>query len=261
MEQRVNGCTLEQAAEFDRRFKFDPKKTLLIGVEREFFLARNGRIVPESPKVLGRVQKPRFSFELSACQVEEKIGPNALNEVASALCADKEMEAVLADLGLNPRHQELAPADIPLDVYPDPTGRYQRIVKDMPEEILRAACRVAATHIHVGMPSREDAIRVHDAVIRECSTLCALGDHSNGERLRIYNVMARDWEPAPFGTWERYRETAFAKGFFTDPRQCWRLVRISAHGTVEFRMFGATEDLSEILGWVRLCHDLCRDAL
>jgi ribosomal protein S18 acetylase RimI-like enzyme len=51
------------------------------------------------------------------------------------------------------------------------------------------------------------------------------------------------------------------KGFDKDPRKCWTLIRISKNGTIEFRMFGATPSLERIVGWAKLCHDLCKEAM
>ncbi len=262
MPETAEAQTVTSTTLFDDRFRFDPEKTLFIGVERECFLTRKGVIVPEAPKVLALLPQPRFSYELSACQLEERIGPcKDEAEFAVALRNDSALNGALSHYGLQALHCELAPYDMPLDVFPDPTGRYQRIVETLPKELLLAACRVAATHVQIGMPDKETAVRVHDAVVSELSRLCAMGDHSDGERLRMYGVMARDSEPKPFGSWDTYRDLAIEKGFASDPRQCWRLIRISVHGTIEFRMFGATSDLSEIEHWASTCRELCRKAL
>lgn len=246
---------------FDNLFSFDRTKTLQVGIERECFITRDGVIVPEAPRLLSLLPHPRFSYELSACQLEERIGPCEIRDVGNGLRQVPELTAALRKLGLQVLHQELAPCDMPLDIYPDPTGRYQRIVETISADLLRAACRVAATHVHVGMPDREVAVRVHDRVLPALGRLCSLGDRSQGRRLQVYRVMARDWEPKPLGSWKTYRSLAREKGFFRDPRQCWRLIRISVHGTIEFRMFGATGNLQEIESWARECHRLCQEAL
>lgn len=150
---------------------------------------------------------------------------------------------------------------MPLDVYPDPTGRYQRITKDMPRKILRAACRVIGTHVHVGMRDHEMALRVYNYAIRHLAELCEMGNGSFGERLAIYKQMAPDYEPKPYASWEEYYNTALEKGFAEDPRKCWTLIRISVHGTIEFRMFGATDSIDRIVSWATRCHQICQEAM
>ncbi|MEK7498442.1 MAG: hypothetical protein AAB611_01120, partial [Patescibacteria group bacterium] len=44
--------------------------------------------------------------------------------------------------------------------------------------------------------------------------------------------------------------TAQFRGFAENPRNCWDLIRISRHGTIEFRMFGVTDHVDEVLMWV-----------
>jgi hypothetical protein len=44
-----------------------------------------------------------------------------------------------------------------------------------------------------------------------------------------------------------------------DPRKNWSEIRISAHGTIEFRLFGASASDDENMQWIRECHALCID--
>ncbi|MEK7510805.1 MAG: hypothetical protein AAB582_01030 [Patescibacteria group bacterium] len=260
---------------FKNRYQFHPERAFLVGVERECFITNQGGvIVPEALRVLEYVKTHGWQmcveatdldriigYELSACQVETRTRPRPITEIGSELrWIDEELSCSLDALGLSSSHNEVAPATMPLDVYPDPTGRYSRISKDMPHEILLAACRVIGTHVHVGMPDHETAMRVYDHVTEKCEMLCSLGDHSSGERLAIYRVVAPDATPFPYGTWERFYETACEKGFEEDPRKCWTLIRISGHGTIEFRMFGTTSDISRIEDWVKCCYELCCEA-
>jgi gamma-glutamyl:cysteine ligase YbdK (ATP-grasp superfamily) len=150
---------------------------------------------------------------------------------------------------------------MPLDVYPDPSGRYQRMVKTMPRACLIAACRVIGTHIHIGMPNHEVALRTYNHVISECDYLCTKGNGSFGERLDIYREVAPDCDPMPYADWSHFYKTACEKGFDKDPRKCWTLIRISKHGTLEFRMFGATSSVNRVIGWANLCHQLCAEVM
>lgn len=266
--------------EFKERFQFNPERAFYVGIERECFLTNcNGAIVPDAPRVLAHIRKHGWNtpldeadvgvdlervvgHELSACQIETRTRPRLIGDVAAELhWQDRELSRSLANLELAALHSEVAPDSMPLDVYPDPTGRYARIVETMPREVLLAACRVIGTHVHVGMPDHETALRVYNRVIEECDALCQFGDNSSGERLKIYKVVAPDAVPKPFGSWQSFFETAVEKGFVEDPRKCWTLIRISAHGTIEFRVFGATASIERIDSWARRCHGLCLDAL
>lgn len=253
--------------EFKDLFRFDPDKAFLTGVERERFITCDGAVVPRAAHVLSALSAVQaapeeFGYELSACQVESRTTPLKLEALAGELHRiDATLARVLRFLNLGELHSEVGPADMPLDIYPDPTGRYQVITKNMPVEVLRAACRVIGTHVHIGMRNHQMALRVYNYVIRHYGELCELGNGSFGERLAIYRQMAPDFEPKPYESWRHYHAVALEKGFAKDPRQCWTLVRISVHGTIEFRMFGATDSVDRIVGWASRCHALCQEAL
>lgn len=255
---------------FKSQFSFDQERAFHVGVERECFVAdKNGLIVAQAPRLLDYICRHSNGFglsrlvgyELSACQVETRTRPLPISQLASELSyIDLELSKAFEAVGLKALYTEVAPEDMPLDVYPDPTGRYARIVETMPRDVLLAACRVIGTHVHIGMPDHETALRVYNRVIDECDSLAKLGDNSNGERLAIYKVVASDPLPRPFSSWQRFYEVGIEKGFVDDPRSCWTLIRISKHGTIEFRMFGATSSVKQITAWARRCLKLCLDA-
>jgi gamma-glutamyl:cysteine ligase YbdK (ATP-grasp superfamily) len=254
--------------DFKNRFSYDPSKAGWVGIERERFLVDgSGRIVPAALQVmqsffLDLSRRDCFGFELSACQLESRTPPVRLWELKTELQAiDRAIERVLNPLGLGELHSEVGPSDMPLDIYPDPTGRYQKLTKDMPVEVLRAACRVIGTHVHVGMRDHEEALRVYNHAIRHLRDLCEAGNGSFGERLAIYRQVAPDFDPRPYDSWRHYHATALDKGFADDPRKCWTLIRISVHGTIEFRMFGATGSLDRVVGWAERCHALCAEVM
>ena len=110
------------------------------------------------------------------------------------------------------------------------------------------------------MPDHETALQVYNRVISACDDLCVEGDGSSGERLSIYKIVAPDAVPRAFDSWDSFFDAAVAKGYVEDPRKCWTLIRISAHGTIEFRMFGATVSVAQIESWARRCYNLCVDA-
>ena len=244
---------------FCSQFAFTEDGGGLVGVEREAFLLRDGKIAPIAEEVLRRLpDHTRYGYELSACQLEDRIGPTSISKLMERLLVnEEEIGRAEKALGFKRLYQEVAPPDMPLDIYPDPTGRYQRITKDMPHHILSAACRVTGTHIHIGMPNAKAALRIYNKAVLHYEVLCEMGDGSSGERLKIYKTMAPDYQPFQYKTWEAFHAEAVNKGFDEDPRKCWHLIRISKHGTIEFRMFGATHDLNKIVAWATRCHEIC----
>lgn len=273
---------MENLESFQKRFSFNPEGAFLIGIERECFIAdRNGQIVPKAPLVIehakkgwqraaekdspmyGGSKKRLFSgdpigYELSACQIETRTMPTSIAGLRGELeWPAKELDRTLRELDLHALHIEVAPDDMPLDVYPDPTGRYAEITKNMPREVLQAACQVAGTHVHIGMPNHEIALRVYNKLTEHTEELCAYGGGLSGKRLEIYRKVAPDREPHPYPDWQSFLDVAVAKGFAENPRNCWTLVRLSIHGTIEFRMFGATDSIDRIVTWAARCHELC----
>src|SRR3972149_3589763 len=70
---------------FDRG-KVRPDKNLFVGIERECFLTREGKIVPISPEVVAKIDdKIHFRSLLSACQLEMRTDPTPLEGVSQAL--------------------------------------------------------------------------------------------------------------------------------------------------------------------------------
>lgn len=247
-------------SEFEAQFSFNPINAGLVGVERETFLVRNGRPDPIAHQVLFLLpNRNRYGYELSACQLEDRVGPVDLSSLHGELHQnDMEIAAAAKELGFERSQYEVATDDMPLDIYPDPTGRYQSITKNMPRNTLLSACQVIGTHVHVGMPDCETAISVYNKVIPKLEELCRMGDGSCGRRLSIYKTMAPDFEPPHYDSWEHFHQTAIEKSFDLDPRKCWHLIRISKHGTIEFRMFGTTSELPRILTWATRCYELCQ---
>lgn len=260
---QANNRRSKEMDQFLSQFKYNPDKKLYVGVERECFLTQNDNIVPMSPQVLSVLPKDnRFGYELSACQLEERIGPCKLSDVPKSLQDNnKEIQAAELRLNFSRCYCEVAPDDMPLDVFPDPTGRYQKITANMPRETLLSACQVAAVHIHIGMPDHATAMRVYNQVIDHLDILSAWGDNSNGRRLDIYKKMAPDFLPRPYFSWQDFYTEAKEKHFWQDPRKCWHLIRLSIHGTIEFRMFGTTADNEKILAWAEYCQEICRIAM
>lgn len=253
--------------DFLNKYRFNPAMTLYIGIEREcFLLGEDGNHIAEAPKVLSKLSAhndTRFGYELSACQIETRTRP--LDPRACVRSELEDIEQTLAtavcDCGLSHTYDEVAPETMPLDVYPDPTGRYQTIRKTLSRHALLAGCRIIGTHVHIGMPDHASALRVYNEVVAHTDFLACLGDGSDGRRLAIYRTMAPTAHPKPHASWNALYQSALSEGFAEDPRRCWWLIRPSVHGTIEFRMFGATASINSIVAWAETCRTLCANAL
>lgn len=251
---------------FQQKFKFSPQHAYKFGIEREFFLANAyGQIVPRAQIVYEALHSQwgeLFTYELSACQIESRseiVAPESLGQHLSD-CEDR-LDSVLHRLNLQKLYLEVAPDTMPLDVFPDPSGRYAKLKEQMSRETLLAACQVAGTHVHVGMPDHETALRVYNFVIQYCDELCMVGDGSSGRRLSIYKKVAQNCHPLPYENWAHFHSVAVREGFAEEPRNCWTLIRITKHGTIEFRMFGVTESIPRLVEWALRCRNLCLSAL
>lgn len=236
---------------FIKKFRFRKAMAGYVGVERERFLVLpSGILVPRSGEFLRLINDSRWTYELSACQVEDRTRPckDASQVKLELLENDNNGRTVAEKLQLRLLTKEVQDAEMPLDVYPDP--RYLAIVRSIPKERLSAACRVTGTHLHFGMKDINDALRAYNALLPHVDELCLMGDHSQGERIRLYKEMAVNWEPPAYENSEHFFETALKDGFVENPRNCWHLIRISVHGTVELRMFGVTRYADEIVEWI-----------
>ena len=242
---------------FTSKFHFKPQFRGYVGIERECFLAHHDEIVPNAVSVLERLPKDgTYGYELSACQLEMRTRPCLVAESQRVLYeVERLADQATSSLGLNLRHVPVAPANMPLDTYPDPTGRYARIVMRLPPEVLRAACRVAAVHIHIGVQDEHEAIKVYNRLVDHFDELKLLGNTSEGRRLELYRLMASVETPMKYESWEGFYSAMEKRNCTEDPRQCWDMIRISIHGTVEVRVFDATPDVTQIVGWIQNISD------
>ena len=276
--------------EFMGKFQFDPAKSLFVGVERECFLRRNGKIAPIAPEVLSYLRANNngrgncYGYELSACQLEDRTEMPCGIEGVRGLFQRNEQDITKAeqDLGFSRIFCGTGPEDMPTDHYP--VERYDRIVAQMPREALLAACRVTGVHVHVGMPDHQTALRVYNQVVRFFPMLCQLGCVYFDGRLENYQMVVDQMSgipvkqsqrinlflkhltngvncPPEYKNWRRFYERAVREGFVFDPRRLWDFIRISVHGTVEFRMFDSTNDLNLMVFWASLCQSLCKIAI
>lgn len=236
---------------FLSQFAFSNAMRGYVGIERERFLKNAaGLYVPRAKKFLSEVKDSHWTHELSACQVEDRTDPrNNTLELKYDLVRNTNNGIYAAqNIGAEIITEEVASFHVPLDVFP--LERYKNIVQTITKDRLRSACRVAGIHIHMGVGSIDEAIRVHNVCNAYRNKLIHMGDHSSGERIALYKEMAPQWSSPHYENVEHFFETATIEGFSESPKQCYHLVRISVHGTVECRMFGVTPHEDEIIYWV-----------
>lgn len=265
---------------FKGLFRFSPASAWQIGCEREFFLTEGtDRIVPKAPLVIRDVRireggpstwdEKRFEpidphgqigFELSAAQIEARTLPVGLDKFLSELDRTQSiLHRAVHTHSLRALCMEVGPANMPRDIYPDP--RYADIAKKLPEERLLAALRITGTHFHIGMPDHETALIVHNNLAKRWREYASMGDGSNGERLRLYALVAPGYVPRQYRSWEHFHEVARKDGFEDDPRRNWEGVRMTVHGTVEVRFCGAARDSQLCNQWGRRIHADARAAV
>lgn len=250
---------------FMDQFRFTPEWAGHIALEQEGLVLREGVIVPEAQLLIETVgsQYPTIDIgpELSACQVEWRTSPLQIGDMRAAVyLAHSAIQDGARKVGLGVQFVPLAPESMPLDVTDIP--RYREIESRLDEATLRAACRSVGIHFHVGMPDAGTALRIYNHVIGQTSRLIELGTVSaDGGRMGLYKTMGTDWNPPSFESWEALFSYAIQHGWVNDPRSWYALIRISKHGTIEFRMFDSTSDVDLIVRWAEECHRLCLEAM
>jgi len=134
------------------------------------------------------------------------------------------------------------------------------------------------------MPDHQTALQVYNQVTRFFPMLCQLGCVYFDGRLEQYQMVVDKMSGIPikqsnrinlflkhltngvncppvYKNWEEFYKRALKEDFVLDPRRLWDFIRISVHGTVEFRMFDSTGDLDLIVVWASLCQSLCKTVM
>lgn len=237
-----------------------------LGTERERFLVSKstGKITPAIGVLLPKVRRicrqrgmpiSLFGHELFAGQVEDRTLPcSNLQELREALVENDVMleEAIAGDNLLFDFSELVAESDVEkLEVNPF-DERHFHIWTSISRERQSAASRVAAVHVHLGV-DKTQAVALLNACRREqVENLIRLGDHSSGARIRAYRKMAQtDGFPPFFSNFTELTDYIQDQG---GEKNVWDLVRYKpGTQTVEFRMFGATPDINEIIEYARAC--------
>ncbi len=238
------------------------------GVERERFITNaQGEIVSAVGTLLPLVHQIasnrglaniRFTYELFAGQIEDRTPPaENLQSVETALLENDEVLLAAADrLGLAFNHSEFVTPEKVVSFEVNPFDeRHQQIWREISLDRRIPASTVTGVHVHISA-SENEAVKV----LNRCRSdvidrLIAIGDHSNLQRVNAYRTMAGvDGVPPLFACLSELMEYINAKG---GEKNVWDFVRYKpSTQTVEFRMFGATQNVDEILGYVKACQQV-----
>ncbi len=238
------------------------------GIERErFILNAQGKIVPAIQELLPCVHqiacergvpKNLFSFELFAGQVEDRTPPcQDLDEVKEALLVnDKILLEAARTLKLSFDYSEFIEEErvVAFEVNPF-DKRHQEIWASISHEKRIAASLVSAVHVHISVNEKE-AVRILNLCRKNIiDHLICIGDHSGHKRINVYRIMAEtDGVPPMFADFSEIVTYIASKG---GEKNVWDFVRFKpSTGTIEFRMFGSTPSVEEILGYVNACRDV-----
>jgi carboxylate-amine ligase len=259
------------AGDRDIEERFGPGREFSLGVEEELFLvdAFTGEQVNASAAVLERLGPVdgQVERELHACQVELITDVCATaGEAVGTLGGLR--RAVLAT-GAGMLGSGTHPAAREGDAEVTDKERYERI-----RELLgdAAATAVGGTHVHVGMPDPETAIRAFNGLRRHLPLLEALAANSPFRHGRdtglasAREVTMRGWPrsgvPRAMRDFEDFCETSALLGRAADvPDYTWFWWKLRPHprlGTVEIRALDAQASLEDLAGLTALAHCLAR---
>jgi len=249
--------------------QFGEGKPFSLGVEEELFLVdpqtgeqinASGAVVERLEDVDGNVER-----ELHACQVElitdvcESAG-EAVRELAGLRRAVTTTGAGLLGAGTHPSAPE-GSAEI------TDKERYERIRNLLGDAVVTA---VGGTHVHVGMPDAEHAIRAFNGMRRHLPLLQAVAANSPFRHGRdsglasARDVTMRAWArsgvPRAMRDYDDFVESSERLARAADVEDYtwfwWKLRPHPRLGTVEIRALDAQTSLVELGGIVALAHCL-----
>lgn len=243
-----------------------------VGVERERFIIRlsDRMIVPAIKDLLPEAQEVAqerglnpnlFGYELFAGQIEDRTPPcKSLEELQRALVINNQiLKEVSSFYGLGFSFAEFVEASQMTELVVNPFDlRHQKIWESISQERRLAASQVAATHVHVAVSDVRAALKLLNLCNgTTINLLIEMGNHSDGKRLAAYRAMSQSQGiPPRFSTTDELLQYIQTHG---GERNVWDLVRYKPQTkTVEFRMFGTTENLDEILKYTEACLELYR---
>ena len=182
--------------------------------------------------------------EASAMQLEIKTEPAFFYEATRDLSVKMVAlrDRLHANYSLNWAVKALASDSAPLDFYPD-EPRYRHIFAGIDLELRRFVMSAMALHIHLGCTNKSSAIRVYNMLVQDIDTFIR---RDYGPRLGQYIKMVPHALPRRYNSWSDFEKDAEERGFKDNTSNNHSLIRITKHGTVELRMFNASDNLEKL---------------
>jgi gamma-glutamyl:cysteine ligase YbdK (ATP-grasp superfamily) len=264
---------------FKQMFGFEGNQFGTVGSELEFFIY--SQLLKETDGGSGFVSgadellpalrfssiggPDSFTYELSNCQIEYRTGVHSTSEslIEEVKAVFSDFPQLFQEYDYQPRFIPVGPEDMPLDVYPH-DARYKELEEKLPEDILRAACRVAGIHVHIGTENFGQMLKVYNAFVKHYDVLVAFINPGNTERLDLYRQVA-DFAgqvtiPPYLESMEHFYALAVKHGFTSNLKDCWWLIRPTRFGTVELRFPDMTEDLGLLEKFITMCLEIAHEA-
>jgi carboxylate-amine ligase len=248
-----------------------------LGVEEEVLLLNRSdhSLAESSEAVLGRLSDDLCAHtfpETHAAVVELATGVH--HDVAGAVAELTALRSLLArelsEMGLDAAAAGTYPLKTPTQTRVTGAARYRKIADSM-----RALARrepTMALHVHVGVPDREDAIRVFNRLRRAVPLLLAMSANSPfsqgrdtgfaSARTVVFQGFPRTGTARSFVDYDDYVDAVdmlIASQALPDPSFLWWDVRLQPGlGTVEVRVMDTQSTVVESGGLVALVQSLTR---
>lgn len=254
------------------KVKFGNSQKFTLGGELEFQLVdcETWDLKPVCPEILAKVQSIRTKEEIfkSMIEVESDVRSNALEiekdwteEVKAIIPVAEELGAFLVGGGTHPFARTR-------DRIVTPGKRYQYLIEK--NQWIARRIAIFGLHCHIGMESKEEAIRYYRFYLSVAPLLLALSSSSafwESEETGLASVRSTFFESIPSGghppileSWKHF-EGLFSKmilsGAISSHKDLWWDVRPSLdYGTLEIRICDVMPTLAENAALIALIHVL-----
>lgn len=240
-----------------------------IGVERERFIVdlRTNMVVTSIDKLLPVVKRVSrsfhvsedfFGYELFAGQIEDKTPPcitlQSLRESLTKNDVVLKDAAVEAGLGLD--CSEIIKNERMPDLRVNPFDRHHKEEwESYSTEMRRDISSLAGVDVHLSVTEDQAVALINFCRKKIIGRLIEIGDHSNGKRMDRYRaIIQNDGIPPVFSDFNHlmlYIQGHNGEKNITDLVKYRPSIK-----TVEFKMFGATEKVDDVIEYAEVCLQL-----
>ena len=243
------------------RFIVDPKTGRKNPVTGEIdartcqIVSRIDDLLPEVWKVADerRIPRERFMYEGYAGQIEDKTDPfTVLDEIRRQLIEnDMILDEAASKLGLAYDFTEYVEEERLENLNCNTINeRHIQLWKEKDrEKWILPVCRIIGVHVNIETTD-DETVKIFKQGRPMIDSLCRIGDHSDLKRVKTWDtIMQRPAYPPSFNNYEEILTYTRAKG---GAKNVWDLIRYKPDLQVtEFRMFGATPSVDEVIDYIR----------